>query len=88
MTETRSAREPVDAAEVEEGDGAVVVEEVVPRVGVGVEQSVSVQAGEHETEDGLAPTRAQGISGRGQFRPAPGVDVVGGQDPAGGQFSG
>jgi len=43
MTETRLSGEPLYAPEVEEGDGAVLVEEVVPRMWVGVEEPMAVQ---------------------------------------------
>ncbi len=43
--------EPLDATEIQEGYGPVVAEDVVPWMRVAVEESVSVQAGEHGTED-------------------------------------
>src|SRR5580693_6642510 len=50
---------------------------------VGVENSVSVEAGEHESEDGLAPMRADRVFGLGGGRPAHSMYVVCGEDPAG-----
>ena len=51
----RRGSQPLHASEVEECDGAVVVEQVVAGVGVGVEHAEAGDAPEEEAVDHLAP---------------------------------
>jgi hypothetical protein len=53
--------EVLDQAEVQEGDPAAAVEQVVPRVRVAVEGVRLVQAAEHEPVDGLGGQVAFGL---------------------------
>src|ERR1700722_5943174 len=51
---------------------------------VGIEEPVLMQAGEHETKDGLAPTRADSVvAGRRRLRPMHSVYVVSDEDSVG-----
>ena len=62
--------EVFDQAEVEEGDRAVIVEQVVAGMWVAVERAHPVQAAEHEPEDHLAGSVTVGLGALHQFVPA------------------
>ena len=63
--------EALHTPEVEETDGAVVVEQVIAGVRVGVDQAVAVQSSPAEAVDRLAPLIAQGLIGNQRFGPTP-----------------
>ena len=66
--------EAFHAPEVEKGDRAVLVKEVVTRVRVGVEQAVALEAGPHEAVDHLAPPVAELLGALEGRLPPPAVD--------------
>jgi hypothetical protein len=78
--------EVLDQAEVQEGDPAAAVEQVVARVRVAVERVRLVQAAEHEAVDRLRGQVALGLRPAGQFgEPGP-VGELAGHHPARGQL--
>jgi hypothetical protein len=79
-------REVLDQAEVEEGDPAAAVEQVVARVRIAVERVRLVQAAEHEAVDRLRGQVPLGLRPAGQLgEPGP-VGELAGHHPAGGQL--
>ena len=77
----RLGTQPLHAPEVEERDGAVVVEQVVAGVRVGVEHAEAGDAPEEEPVDDLAPPVAQRLVDVGRLRPSPSVDHLHGEHP-------
>ena len=69
------------APEVEERDGAVVVEQVVAGVRVGVEHAEAGDAPEEEAVDDLAPPVAQRLVDVVDLGPPPSVDHLHGEHP-------
>ena len=62
--------ETLDAAEVDEADGAVGVEQAVTGVGIRVEHPEAPQAAYSEADNDLAPAIAEGLLGEEGIGPA------------------
>ena len=82
----RRGAQALHASEVEERDGAVVVEQVVAGVGVGVEHAEAGDAPEEEAVDDLAPPVAQRLVGVVRLGPPSSVDHLHGEHPVAGQL--
>src|SRR6266566_2721628 len=78
--------EPLDKAEVEEGHAAVLVEEIVPGMRIGVEEPERAHAAGGEPVDHLTPLVLESVPGLQSRCPAEPVCQVHGEHPLRGQL--